>query len=452
MTNSESKLSMSKDNNPHGYIKLWYFFLIFFVFIITVSTYANNSVFLIYLADIIIYLLVLTGKTEDDFYLYVSLIPVTNLLPTSIFRLYICIFISIIKILHEKKYKISKITLMAIIYFTTIFIIFDYLKGNNDSIATLLMMMIYILVFMDSKVMNRVEPLKLAWVVLISSLFIMTAMLYFSDGTLMQYSQATNIQYRLGEETRELGGAMSISLYGCIAIAAIYYLWNNASSLPIKLLLVASIVFIFLLELFSISRTFFTTVCIAFFLLGVKRLYSLKRILELIIFVLLFAFFALLIYTRFESLLLPMVNKLGIYLEEGQNSSRFGIWWSCIDYLVLHPIPFFIGGGTNTYMLSVSSAYKFAGYGAHSLYLDLLLSFGFTGTFLLILHYKKMLNTLQIYPNNSCIKREMDAMPLIIFLLSQLAQGSFRDLQSYVFPLVMIILMFKTKQKIERHI
>ncbi len=418
-------------------------------FLLCLSYAQSNKVWAI-LADCLIYVVILCSPAEEDFITYAFLLPLTGLMPTSIFRLYFCHIISIAKIFLKHR-SVTVLGFLGICYMSFQFLLFDFLLGQTRSILTLLMFMIYIFILVDVKLIEKVDYKRLANMTNLSCMLILFFIL-ISSSSLDAYIHSSNIQFKLGEEVRELGGAMGVSLYTTVGVAIAFVLMLTSKGVG-RLLSVASLFYYVLFALFALSRTFFLAFAVAVMLSVWFQLPKINKIkpktfiwLSVVVIVALLA--AILGGVLYAADIGAMVEKL-FTLMKGINlqSSRFKIWHSIAVFWSDHPQHLLFGLGTNSYMrIPLTEQYAFYGYGAHNLLLDTILSFGIVGFVLLLFLMKKEISTLKknasIQNKTVFVEKGIFCFPIVLYWTSQMAQGSFRDLQSYVYPVLIFAVVY----------
>ena len=412
---------------------------------------SSNKSFILY-GDILFLIAILIGKPKDDIISYAFIIPFTGIMPVGAFRIFYCLWISIVKLARIPYYKNSNVLSFAVVYFALNFIVFDLIIGGNDSIVTLYSFMLYIILFMAKSRVIPIDVEKLAFFIGLSCILILRLILVTSEG-LDIYVDSSNEQIKLGEDARDIGGAMGVSLYTCVgfSVALIFSFIKKGIE---KIVAVAAMFFFVLLALYALSRTFFSSIALAVlcsFLVAIFRGDSRGIIYYAKIFTPIFLLSILaipIIGIYFSSDIAIMTEKL-VGLFDGGPGSRTKIWLSVFEYLAVDPITLLFGAGTNRYSVMEGTInYAFHGYGAHCLYFDVLLSFGIIGFLVLSVLLKILYRSVRLYSchqNISCqqvMPLPIQILPLLIYVFSQFAQGSFRDTPSYIYPVVLLIITF----------
>ena len=187
------------------------------VLLISMGHSASNSSYIL-CGDILFLIAILIGKPEDDIVSYAFIVPFTGIMPIGAFRIFYCIWISIIKLVRIPYTKYNIIILFATIYFGFNFIFFDFLLGGSNSLLTLYSFMLYIIIFMVKSRVISVDVKKLALSLGLSCFLILRLILLTSEG-LDVYVESSNNQVKLGEDARDIGGAMGVSLYTCVGFS-----------------------------------------------------------------------------------------------------------------------------------------------------------------------------------------------------------------------------------------
>lgn len=411
--------------------------------------YIQENDSLIQLGDLFFLACVLVGKPEDDIVSYALIVPFTGLMPVGGFRVYYCLWISAIKLIRKKTQGTNLLFIISFVYFAFNFLFFDLLLGGNNSLGTLYSLFVYVFLFCSRISCLNVNIEKLAIMTVISCMLILRLIL-LSSSSLDYYVDAENEQIKLGEEVREIGGAMGVSLYSSVGVAVSLVLALAKKGLY-RILFIGAAAFFVIMALFALSRTFFTSVlvgaifsiCIAFYTGDKGALTNIFKTVLPLVFFMIVAYCLIMQFMGGE--LLTMVGKLED-LFSGGPGSRTRIWESVFNYLIDDPITLLFGAGTNRYSVMPSSTgYAYHGYGAHSLYLDVLMSFGIVGAIL----YYKVLRHLSLKIKNYSgtnsqhyVGTALMFLPIGIYLSSQLAQGSFRDTPTYIYPIVLLLITF----------
>lgn len=420
-------------------------------YILIAMSYSSENESMALLGDIFFLAAILIGSPYDDLVSYTLLIPFTSLMPASFFRLNICIVISILKLFFIGG-KIKPIFIVSAFY-----MILSYVFLNAGyTYMTLLCLMVYCLAAVYILDFNRIDFKMLAMMLMIS-LTGALLLIITSSSDLSMYVEAQNEQVKLGEEVRDLGGAMGVSLYTCTGFACAFML-QRCERGAISIIASLAMIFFFGAGLFALSRTFFVSLAVSVvigLLFGSFNLNGLKgnKIWPVLLMVIIIVGVLYYIINTYGDDIMVMFDKLDTLLEGGAGS-RSKIWPSVIVYLLTHPITFLIGEGTNIYpSMESAKGYAFYGFGAHNLYLDILMSFGIIGFYLLCLLINTEVKKLKKlgYKNNK--EKRIVVFPLALFFFCQMAQGSFRDTPSYIYPIVIIMisygLLLRKQQKIK---
>ena len=409
--------------------------------------YLANSYYLssnsgIMMGDMLFLLAIIAGRPETDIITYTTLIPLTGLMPEGFFRVTICLLISILKLIIEGKNNRSDIMLWSVTYMSLSYIFFN----AGSSYITLLSFMLFCVVFAYKVDYQRINYPLLTVMAVLSSVGILTLILS-SSSSLDMYMEATNDQFKMGEENIEIGGAMAVSLYTCMGTAAAFVLMKTHRGI-LRYVGIASMLFFLVMGLFALSRTFFTSLAIAL-LLSVPRMKSStgvslgRRIFAIMAIAIAFVAGGYYIYITIGEGLLSMVDKLDSMFEGGPGS-RSKIWLSSVVYLLTHPIDLVFGQGVYTYSTSLANKnYAFWGFGCHNLYLDALMSFGIIGFLIFCSLIKNAYRKIKQIPNNAQLpSKGFYYFPLLLFVACNLAQGSFRDTSTYILPLAIVLITY----------
>ena len=420
-------------------------------FILLALSYLQQNNSLILLADLLFYLIIFISPYKEDFITYTFFMPFTGLMPSGIFRLYICVFISMFKLLMLKR-KTSLWSTLAIFYMACNFVIFDFLIGGFTSLFTLVSFMCYIFLLVDKQVIEEIDAKRLARMTLLSSILLLVTMLKAAP-SLRYFIESSDIYAKFGETTRDIGGSMGVSLYASVGVSVAAVLAVTSKKIE-KLIYVFALAFFSYFALMSLSRTFFLALVLAIAVMFVSNLRVDIRIKSAFLWKIP-AFFVLAFlvinFVLSSHNILTMFDKLGKLMNTmSSESGRFSIWKSIFSFLVTHPLIALFGGGTNNYMLIESSrGYSFRQVGAHNLFLDIMMSFGVIGFFFLTRLLKQCIKDAQkndlrekIIVSNGVLR-----FPIAMYFGSQMAQGSFRDLETYIFPLMICIVTYGLMKK-----
>lgn len=403
-------------------------------------SYSLESESLAFVGDLFFMTAILIGSPYDDIISYTFIIPFTGLMPVSFFRLIYCLLLSTAKLFFIKG-RVQPLLYITIVYMTINYGLFNI----GTQYATILGFMIYCIVLIYKVDYSKINYLKLALMLLISTIFILI-LIVTSSSDLELYAESTNAQFKLGEESREIGGAMGVSLYTCTGLACAYVLQRTGNRL-VSLFATVSMLFFLVMALFALSRTFFLSLAVAVVLgfvfdgFNIGKTSFAQKIMILIL-VIVFCSGGYIIYKTFGSELLSMFDKLEDLMESGPGKRR-KIWTSVISYLFTHPLDLFFGAGTNMYSeMTRAKGYDFYGFGAHNIFLDAIMSFGLLGLFFLWQLIVFEIDKLKKFLAPLKVKVGMVIFPLSLFFACQLAQGSFRDTQTYLYPLAIILISY----------
>ena len=397
------------------------------------------------------YISIIFGKPKDDFLFYVMVCPVLSLAPSPIFRTFICLFISIFKILILKGISLRKITLISIIYISLNIYTIDYVISGYTSFLTLLTFFMYILIVMNKKVVEEINVKFLAWGIITSCAMMLFVIYQSSSGSLAEYAYSQNLQYRMGEEVRGLGGSMGMTLYGGMTIGCIVYLIEKGSKTSFEKIILAYLgVWTVFIEIFAVSRTFFITMCFIVVLTFLTIRKKNRKFGTLIFSGLTFVILGYFVFNKYSAYLLPMIEKLNVYMSSASSSSRVDIWLSALKYIFTDPFVFLFGNGAQSYMtLNKNINYSFWGYGAHNLFLDVLLAWGWIGFSLVV---TIVFHTFFNRRNNFSVRYAtlIDLIPLLSWIFLMMAQGSLRENTSYMYMIAVLIIAAKSGRKADR--
>ena len=381
---------------------------------------------------------ILLGSTYDDLVTYTLIIPFTGLMPVGFFRLNICVLISVLKLF------ISGGKINGLLIVSSVYMLLSYIMLNAGSTyMTLLCLMLYCLAAVYILDFSKINYRHF---MLLISLIGAITLIITSSSDLTMYVEAQNEQFKLGEEVRDLGGAMGVSLYTSIGFACAFMLQKSEKGV-LSIFAALAMLFFLGVGLFALSRTFFSSLAIsvilglAFGSFGILKMAKRERWLL----VTAIAIVSIVLYYIFKMVgddLIAMSDKLEV-LFEGGGGSRSRIWLSVINYLFSHPFTFLFGSGTNIYpTMDSARGYAFYGYGAHNLYLDVLMSFGLIGFLLLSLLLKNEVIKLKRISIVDKAHKGIVVFPLSMYFACQLAQGSFRDTTSYIYPIVIVMICY----------
>lgn len=421
------------------------------VLLISMGHSASNSSYIL-CGDILFLIAILIGKPKDDIVSYAFIVPFTGIMPVGAFRIFYCLWISIIKLVRIPYSKNKIVILFAAIYFGFNFIFFDFLLGGSNSLVTLYSFMLYIIIFMVKSRAISLDVEKLALSLGLSCFLILRLILVTSEG-LDIYVESSNDQVKLGEDARDIGGAMGVSLYTCVgfSIALIFSFIKKGIG---KIIAVSAMFFFVFLALYALSRTFFSSLALAIFCSFFIALFSgdargVASYVKIFVPILILAIIAIPIFGQYFSSDIAIMTEKLIGLFDGGPGSRARIWASVFDYLAADPMTLLFGAGTNRYSeMNGTIHYAFHGYGAHCLYFDVILSFGLVGFLILSLLLYILFKSSKWYcssQNTSCqqvVPFSIMILPLLIYAFSQLAQGSFRDTPTYIYPITLLIVTF----------
>ena len=156
------------------------------------------------------------------------------------------------------------------------------------------------------------------------------------------------------------------------------------------------------------------------------------------------------VFNKYSAYLLPMIEKLNVYMSSASSSSRVDIWLSALKYIFTDPFVFLFGNGAQSYMtLNKNINYSFWGYGAHNLFLDVLLAWGWIGFSLVV---TIVFHTFFNRRNNFSVRYAtlIDLIPLLSWIFLMMAQGSLRENTSYMYMIAVLIIAAKSGRKADR--
>ena len=180
-----------------------------------------------------------------------------------------------------------------------------------------------------------------------------------------------------------IGGAMGIPLYALVllSVSLVYLLQNRDQNKYKKVIALTAVAVSFGFGMLTVSRSFLLG--LAAFLLVFLCSYKSKKKWPIVICALLcLCIFAIVFNDITDKVIYNFIYRIDT--DVGGGSGRLIIWEACFEYLFSDPIITFFGAGSASY-IGFSSGEKFdVSAGAHNLLLDILMSWGFVGAFIVI--------------------------------------------------------------------
>jgi len=326
---------------------------------------------------------------------------------------------------------------------------------SRNSIGEILMLVVYLLFFWY--VLFNIKNLKLDafWLIASFATAYTAAILYVFNhayGGIMAYivnfmTSAAVIRFA-NTESVAVGGAMGMPIYSLLlmSMAMVLLVSSKKMSRVRRLILICIVVFSIIFGLLTVSRSFVLGAGVFWmlFLLSEKPK-STKYILPLVLiagvaFVAAFPELTARIYENFFT---------RVSGDVGGGSGRLVVWGQCLVYLVTHPFSFLFGcgalgyvnvqtGGAGTNIIDISA-------GAHNLVVDMIMSWGFVGTFFMCLIIVWMLIEIRQYFK---AKKLIYYLPMLTYLTFAMTALRTSGVRTWIFMLmVMLIIAAYAKEK-----
>lgn len=385
---------------------------------------------------------VFSNDVIGDFYLYVTLLPFSSFVTIqSRSILFVFLLISSAKLVYKHiSHHISLLWFMSFLLIGGIEMIFDFTHCTIGSFAWLISIIIYVFLAVQFLPAEKIDLFFLTKVLIYTCAFAILVVIVVTMRSGMQlsaFTKMTDTGMRLGEQARDIGGAMGVPIY-CLTIISCCFLLmakykTNVVQKMIYWILIGGSVFVGLL---TVSRVFLLGLATFAFLLLISALREKNK--KKLVFVLVISSLLLLVFL--ENNITFIARTLDLFRVRGVqdiSTGRFSIWKSCIQHLTSNPLTFLLGNGAMYYVQIGVDTGKAFSMSAHNLYLDGVMSWGVCGFGLFVstaLWFQK------------CVKRKLHStfslicwLPLLVWLTMQMTGGSFNSFKAYIFPLALIL-------------
>lgn len=390
--------------------------------------------------------LILTGNTTDDFYTYIALIPYASLVTLDNKNiLFVFLLVSVLKlIISNLKSMLTLGSFIAIIIILLTECIHDFGNVTIGHFIYLLSFLLYFIIFTSYYNFKGYDNRR-AMFVLVSSLFsAIVITIFISGGNLASFVNSTDVNYRFGEEARNLGGAMGIPIYSLIIISILLFqLIMKKNNLFKKILFVGIILFVTFIAILTGSRSFFLGASILFLCLALSVFLKKPTKIKSVLFVLIICGTVYLFIN--PTFIDSFYNKLEMRGSVDISTGRFDIYIDSINYLSSNFSALLFGEGALNYVnIGKEKGYLFSMM-AHNIFLDGLMSWGIVGFgsfILLTLKYAKRCRDFFKVKTNI-----LKIMPLIVLLTCYLTAGTFNYFNIYIYFLILIINTYAAGEK-----
>lgn len=396
--------------------------------------------FLGYIAIFAVLLFVILKNPSDFFLLFLAISPFTAAFTIGGKGIFgFLIIASVLKMFLYKKYY-SKTVFLAGIVLIALELANDFANINIGIFVSMFASVLLFFMYTAYLDYNRLNVNEMLITLAITCFLEMLAVYIANGGNIAVYENDVNSMIRLGATEWQAAGAMEIPVYALMGICSlVVILMKNKTSLLIKILSMAAIVFELYLSVLSLSRVFYLGLFAAvffllFFLFGEKK----KGRAMVTISVLAMAVIAFWSW-KGDYILLAFQRMMNRQMSDF-SSGRLDIWKSCVEYLSSHPLRLLIGNGMRNYTQVGASLNADFSMSAHNLILDAVMSFGLIGCISLISIFAFSIKQLKrIYPVKAL---DMNKLPLLVYLVMKMTGGMFYYFQTFTFLMVLIYISY----------
>ena len=385
-----------------------------------------------YLAFFLLGILVLTGAPQDDLVLYISLIPFAGMAELSGYNLlFLFLLWSVGKLIvsgYHNRYP-TAYWVTAILFFGLV-IMQDLFHASIGRLCYLLSIQLYFTAFILFADVKRVK----GNLVRKGLFFSLLLALFLSLWTTLKDN--TGMIERLGEASRQLGGAMGLPIY-CLLLLSMLLEddLEHERSAVYRLVSILFMALIGLLGLLTLSRVFLLglgVLALCFFWMIRKG--KAKRVLTIC---LAGAALIALFWLIFPGEANRLVDSFYLRLKDPLGSGRLEIYKDCLLYLLENPLRLLLGNGAFHYVqIGQTEGYAFSAM-AHNLYLDLVMSWGLFGVLFFVTYLRLMIKRLKkAFPERP---KPSSMMAILTLAACFMTEGTMQYYNIYFYILFLLI-------------
>ena len=401
-------------------------------------SYINESQIFSTIAILMMGLIILIGNNTDDFYLYIFLLPFSDFVAFGDRNiLFVFHLISIFKIIYSNMHKrFSLIALFSFLLLIGLITINDFPNISIGRYIYIVSIIAYYSIFILLSNFSKINRKHLAISIFTTIFVVLFFIVLGTNGNIFEITGVDETN-RLGEETRQLGGAMGVPIYIMMFITCTFvYLTSEKTNKLVKMMLILISLIFGYIGFLTLSRVYLLGLAVFLVMLILSQLISLKRTnqkIKIILYLLVFALAIVISITNLEGLINMTINRG----QEDISTGRFDIYSSIFDFLKNNPLNLLIGKGVIYYSIyGKENGYLFS-MTAHNLYLDSIMSWGLLGTvaFLTITFYTYSRLSKDMKKKVSIISMT----PMIVWLAMVLVGDSFYYFKTYITILSLIM-------------
>lgn len=407
-------------------------------------SYLTGNIFYNFIGIFILAFLIFTGKTSDDIYTYVSLIPFSDFVAINDKNiLFIFLLLSVVKLIFKNsKQKLNLFTILLIVFFISNEFISDFFNVSIGRFIYIISILLYFIIFIIYFDFSNFDSLMIIKVFIYTLLLAIGFIIYLSNGDL---TSSLNQDLRFGEKARELGGSMGIPIYCLMLISSFLLLLTKYKVNIIKRTIIYILIpIILILGLLTLSRVYILGLSIFVICIIVSLLQS-KNLTNNLIIIAILAIIGVVYINLNIDFFISLISKIINRGSEDISTGRFAIYDSIFNYLSNNKTALLFGRGIINYVqIGVRNRYLF-GMMAHNLYLDGLMSWGIFGLSSFIYFIYLFIKRCKIYFNKKI--SIFSATPLIIWCGMVMTGDTFNFYRTYFYILVLILVMLSFSNK-----
>lgn len=398
-----------------------------------------------YLGILVLGLCIIYESPEEDFCLFFSLgcfYKLITFFSKSIF--FVFEFVSIFKILKKNNYNLSIFGFFVVIFLVTIDVIFDFATITIGSFICTIFHFLYSAVILSTSFGKDIRPATLLKVCFVSAFFLLIYIVFNSsiNGiSLLEYANSEYSYIRLGNETSDIMGAMSIPTYAGFVITSAFILFTKSNCKLIgKIIYILGFTFAVITGLLSVSRTFVLVigVFLIFMILSILLEKNKKNGIVFLAIIVTIVIVGINVFNeQIEIAVEKILERFSIH-SSADSSGRTEIWLDCFKYLGDNPLNLLFGSGNNNYLIVGNTNDYLFKMSSHSLYLDAIMAWGILGTTLFVFLLIKWCRSIK-----SRKEQFVFWIPFLVYMSSRFLGGSFVYFDSYIYLIAILIIGLK---------
>lgn len=367
---------------------------------------------------------------------------------------FILLLIFTTKVIYRKKMRLNASAFFSCLCVCGLEVALDYLTVSKGQLVVNLTCIVFFFC-----ALSNIEKLNVSvFDILCSMSFAFLCVVYYvfvmdgGIGMFLKSFMSATYAYRFGHAYGDtVGGAMAIPLYAALIISCsiTFLLLSDNKSFCQKIIPIASSCIALIIGAMTISRSFYLCLIVSLLLFlllkdnrrGMAKFWTISTM--TLILIVIFSTET----TIVDKVFISLQNRMDAGVDEG-TGGRTDIWISCVNYLIKHPLRMIFGCGASNYPQLGTIKGELFSAGSHSLFLDLLMSWGIIGFGMILANcFVALRNAIK----NTTNFNEHSLIPLFTYLVFSMTALRCCNMKTWVFLLVAYVFIIKLNKEREHY-